>query len=82
MPDKFYFMKKNDLFSEKCQFQHMRARQTLTINLMLWMRKIDSQENLLKCCSGPEFFKMGQIFYLFITDTVNRATYVVLISIC
>ena len=82
MLNKSYFMKKNDLFSEKCQFQHMRAWQTLTKIFMLWMRKKASQENLLKCCSGPEFFKMGQIFDLYITDTVNRATYVVSIPIC
>ena len=81
MPDKFNLIKKNDLLSEKCPFQHMRARQTLTKILMLWMRKKGSLENLLKCCSGPEFFKMGQIFDLFIADTVNRATYVVLILI-
>ena len=38
-------------------------------------------ENLLKGCSGPEFLKMGQIFYLFIADEENVATYVVLIPI-
>ena len=39
-------------------------------NFMLWKRKKASLENFQKCCSGTEYFKLGQIFYLFIANTM------------
>ena len=80
MPNKFHFMKKL-LFCAKSQFCYMRGTANFDENFYVMEAKKDSLEKPLICCSGPEFFKMGQNFYFCETNAVNEATWVVSIPI-